>query len=108
MPKPRSVQERELGPPLAPAAAQLGPARRHPMGLALEVVFERPQLRRLAEAMSQSLREQPVGEPRVARQQGSMQIRPDRAADTTALPAARTVVAETRDDPPQGLRARVD
>ena len=37
-----------------------------------------------------------------------MQIRPDRAADTTPLPAARPVVAETRDDPPKGLRARVE
>ena len=78
------------------------------MRLALELVLEGLQLRGFAEAMSQSLRKQPVGEPRVARQQRSVQIRPDRAADTTALPAAHTVVAETGDDPTERDGARIE
>ena len=48
----------------------------------LELVGERLELRRLAaRAVRERLREQPVGEPRVARQQRAVEIRADRAPD---------------------------
>jgi hypothetical protein len=51
--------------------------------------------------MSESLREQPVREPRVAWEQWAVQVRPERPPGATALEAALAVVAEARDDPSQ-------
>jgi len=61
-----------------------------------------------AEAMRQRLREQPVGKPRVARQQRAVQVRADRTADAAAFPAAFAVVAEAGDDAAQRVRARIE
>ena len=68
------------------------------MRLLFELVVERRQHRRLAEAVRECLRQQPVGEPRVARQERSVQVRPDGTPDAAALVAALAVVAETCDD----------
>ena len=70
---------------------------------------ERLELRRLAAgAMRDRLREQPVGEPRVARQQRPVEIRADRAAGAAALEAALAVVAEAGDDAAERLGARIE
>ena len=76
---------------------------------ALELVGERLELRRLAAAsVRERLREQPVGEPRVARQQRPVEVRADRAAEPAALEAALAVVAEAGDDAAERLRTGVE
>ena len=73
----------------------------------LEPVGQRLELRRLAAGrMRERLREQPVGEPRVARQQRPVQVRADRPADAAALEAGVAVVAEPGDDAAERRRAR--
>jgi hypothetical protein len=46
------------------------------MGLGFELVGERLELRRLAVAMGEGLREQPVGEPGIPGQERAMKVRP--------------------------------
>src|SRR5439155_14958712 len=77
------------------------------MRLGLEVIREGLQPRRLAVAMRERLREQPVGKPGVPRQEWAVEVRPDRAPDAAALPAALAVVAEPGDDAAEWLRARI-
>src|SRR2546423_15261822 len=77
------------------------------MRLVFELVAEGCQFRRLAVAMRERLPEQPVGEPRVPRQEWTVEVRPDRTPDAAAFPAALAVVAEPGDDPAEWLRARV-
>src|SRR5712692_8495975 len=77
------------------------------MRLGFEVIGERLQRRRLVEAMCERLFEQPVGEPRVPRQERAMQVRPDGTPDATALPAALAVVAEPGHDAAERLRTRI-
>ena len=75
----------------------------------LELVVERLEDRRLpARAVRRRLREQPVGEPGVAREQRPVQVRADRAADPAALVAALAVVAEARDHASERLGALVE
>jgi hypothetical protein len=63
--------------------------------LLLEPVVEGLQLRRVASLrVAECLRQQPVGEPRVAGKEGAVQIRADRSPDATALVAALAVVPE--------------
>jgi hypothetical protein len=78
------------------------------VSLRFELVGERRQLRRLAEAMRQGLREQPVGEPGVARQEWTVEVRPGDPAHTTAFEAALAVVAEAGDDTPEWIRAWIE
>jgi hypothetical protein len=78
------------------------------VGVVLQLVRQRCQERCLAAgAVCDRLPEQPVGEPRVAGEERAVQIGPDRAADATALRAARAVVAEARHDATERLGARV-
>src|SRR2546425_4758095 len=77
------------------------------MRLGLEVIREGLQLRRLAVAMRERLREQPVGKPGIPRQEWAVEVRPDCTADAAALPAALAVVAEPGDDAAEWFRARV-
>src|SRR5438552_317647 len=58
--------------------------------------------------MRQSLREQPVGEPGIARQERAVQVGADRTVDAAAFPAALAVVAEPRDDAPERLRTWIE
>src|SRR5436190_16733124 len=58
--------------------------------------------------MGDRLRQEPVGKPRVAGQERTVEVRPDRAADTTALIAARAVVAEPGHDAAERLGALVE
>ena len=75
----------------------------------LEHVGERLELRRLAAGpVRERLREQPVGEPRVAGKQRPVEVRPDRAADARALEAALAVVPEAGDHATEGLGAWVE
>src|SRR5437879_518936 len=78
------------------------------MRFVFQLVRERCELRRLAEAMRERLPVPPVGEPGSAGQQGAMEIRADRAADAAAFPTALAVVAEAGDDPAERLRARIE
>ena len=64
------------------------------------------QLGGLRRRVRERLREQPVGEPRVAREERAVQVRADRAPDAAALEAALAVVPEARDDAAERLRAR--
>ena len=54
----------------------------------------------------QRLREQPVGEPRVPRQQRTVEVRADRAADAAPLEAGLAVVPEPVEDAAERRRAR--
>src|SRR4029453_2434624 len=93
---------------LAPAAAGTGPRCGNGVRLGLEAVVNRWKiLRRSARSMRQRLSEQPGGEPRVPGEERSVQIRPDRAADATALVPAFAVVPEPGEDPAERLRAHV-
>src|SRR5437763_10167926 len=58
--------------------------------------------------MRERLRKQPVGEPRVARQERAVQIRPDRATEAAALVARLAVVPEAGDDAAERLGAGVE
>src|SRR5207244_1993318 len=93
----------------APAAVA-GPLRRDAMGFRLELVRERLEARSLrrAGAVRERLRQQPVREPRVARQERAVEVCPHHAAGSTALVPALAVVPEARDDAAEGRRARVE
>src|SRR5688572_33349456 len=58
--------------------------------------------------MCKGLCQEPIGEPRVPREERAVEVRPDRAADAAAFVAALSVVPEARNDAAQGLRARVE
>src|SRR5581483_4966086 len=74
----------------------------------LERVVDGSELGRLpAGAVGERLREQPVGELRIPRQQRPVQIRPDRASEPASLVAALAVVSEPGDDAAERLGARV-
>ena len=79
------------------------------MGLCLERVRQGLELGRIsAGSMRQRLAQQPVGQPRVARQQGAVQVRANRPPDAAALEGALAVVAEACDDPSQRLGACIE
>ena len=79
------------------------------MRLRLELVVQRLEDRRLAaRAVRRRLRQQPIGEPGVAREQRPVQVRADRAADSTALVAALAVVPESGDHTSERLGALVE
>src|SRR5262249_34515907 len=61
-----------------------------------------------ARPMGCSLSQQPVGEPRVAREQRPVEIGADRAADAAALAAALAIVPETGDDASERLGTLVE
>ena len=85
-----------------PAAALARASRRDGVRLALELVLERLELRRLAAGrVAERLAEQPVREPRVAGEERAVQVRPDRPSDAAALEPALPVVPEPRDDAPE-------
>src|SRR5690348_14471941 len=76
------------------------------MGLALQLVPERLELGRLAPgAMRERLRQQPVCEPGIARQQGPVEVRAEDTAGAAALEAALAVVSEACQHAPERLRA---
>jgi hypothetical protein len=76
--------------------------------LVLELVRQRIERGGLAEAVSERLRDHPVGEPRVPREQRAMKVRADGSSDAAALPAALAVVPKAGDNPAEGLGARVE
>src|SRR5580765_54869 len=87
------------------AAACARARRRDLVRLHFELVGQRFELGRLASGgVSERLREEPVREPRVARQQRTVQIGADRSTHATALEAALAVVAEAVDDTPERQR----
>src|ERR687887_2239994 len=73
------------------------------MRLRLEIVLERLEGRRLAGTVGDGLREEPVREPRVPRQERAVQIGPERATEAAALIPALTIVAEAGDHAAKGL-----
>ena len=73
-----------------------------------EIVCERLQLRRLTEAVLERTHQEPVGQPRVARQEGPVKVRADCRADPHALEAALAVIAEAGHHPAEWLRALVE
>ena len=78
------------------------------MRFGLQFVPERLELRRFAGAVGERLREEPVGEPRVAGEEGAVEVGADHAAGTAALVAAGTVVAEAGEHAPERLGAFVE
>ena len=75
----------------------------------LERVRKRCELGRLAaRAMGERLLEQPVGEPRVARQERAVEIGADRATDAAAFVAALAVVPEAGDDAAERLGTGIE
>ena len=91
------------------AAARAGAPAATSCASRLQLVRERLELGRLAaRRVGERLREQPVREPRVARQQRAVQVRPDRAPDAAALEPALAVVAEAVDDAAERQRAVVE
>src|SRR5207248_9725283 len=106
--RPDRVPRAALGP-LKAAAPRLRPRGRDRMRLRLQGVVERLEARRLASRpVRDCLREQPVGEPRVPREERAVEVRADRAADAAALVAALAVIAEPRDNPAERLGALVE
>jgi hypothetical protein len=68
--------------------------------LALELVGKRVQRLGLASArVCERPGEEEVGHPGVPWQERAVKIRPERAAEATALVARRPVIAVARDDP---------
>ncbi len=66
------------------------------MGAGLEGVVERRQLLgRRSATVGESLGEEPVGEHRIAGEEGAVQVGADRAPEPAALEAGATVVAES-------------
>src|SRR5665647_865643 len=86
------------------AAARIGAFGGDGVSTRLELVGQRLELPRLsAGAVRQRLREQPVGQPRVAREQRPVEIRPDRPSDAGAFEAALPVVSEAGEDAAERL-----
>ena len=90
--------------------ARRGRARAPPTPRArrLELVGERLELDLAAGRVRERVREQPVGEPRVAREQRAVEVRAVDAALPAALVAGRAVVAEARDHAAERLGALVE
>src|SRR5581483_10210298 len=94
---------------LVAAAAGASASRRDLVRAPLEDVRERLELRRLAAAaMRERLGEEPVREPRVARQERPVEVRPDHPAGATALEAALAVVPEAGEDAAERLGAGIE
>src|SRR5204863_774261 len=90
-------------------AARLRPLRGGRMRAGLELVGERLELGRIAAGrVRERVFEEPVGKPRISRQERAVQVRADRACQPAALEAALAVVAEPRDDAPERLGVRVE
>ena len=84
---------------LLPAAAALaGTGGRNLLCLRLQLVLERVEMRRLTGLPGERLRQEPVGEPGVPREQRPVQVRPERAPPAAAFVPALAVVPEARDD----------
>src|SRR5215210_6914456 len=81
------------------------PRGRNLVGLRLERVRERLERRQLPVSMRRGLSEDPVGEPRVPRQEGPVKVRPDDTARPAALDAALAVVPEACDYAAERLSA---
>jgi hypothetical protein len=77
------------------------------MGLGLERIAQRLELRRrgLAGPMRERLRQEPIGQPRVPRQQRPVEVRPDHTPNPAAFEAAIAVVSEAGNDAAQRLGA---
>src|SRR5687768_2851418 len=58
--------------------------------------------------MSKGLRQEPVGEPGVPREERAVEVRPDRTADAAAFESALSVVPEARDDAAESLGTRIE
>src|SRR5437870_1631943 len=94
---------------LVTATACAGTIGGYRVSARLELVAERLELRHVfAAAMRESLREQPVGKPRVAGQQRPMEICPDRPSHSSAFEAALAVVPEAGQDAAQWLGAGIE
>src|SRR5205823_8157726 len=110
--RPGGLSRRALGSltrsPLTAAAARLGPTSGDGVRLQLVVVRKGIELRRLTQTMRERLREQPVGKPRIARQERPVQIGAHGPTDAAALPTALAVVAEACDDAPEGERLGIE
>src|SRR4051812_19262304 len=91
----------------APAAAARA-CRRDVVRVTFELVGQGLERRRVAEAVGESLREHPVGEPGVARKKRSVEIGADGTTDAAALVPALAVVAEAGDDATEWLGAAVE
>ena len=78
------------------------------MGLVLELIRQRLEQRQIACSMGDRLREQPVGEPRVAGQQRPVEVGADRPAEAAAFVATLSVVAEPGHDASEGLGAWIE
>src|SRR5215212_6668331 len=71
---------------LEAAAARTRPCGRHLVRRCLELVLERLELGRLASGrMRERLCQEPVGKPRIPREEGPVQVRADHAADAATL-----------------------
>ena len=77
------------------------------MRLQLELVVERLEGGRLAQLVRGGFGEDPVGEPRIAREEGTVEVRADHAPRSAALEAALPVVAEAGQNAAERLGARV-
>jgi hypothetical protein len=78
------------------------------MRFSFQFVLERLQGRDLIDAVAECLREQPVSEPRISREERPVEIRPDGATNAAAFPAALAVVAEAGDNAAERLGAFVE
>src|SRR5438445_4544995 len=90
------------------AAAGFRPLGRDRMGLGFELVGERLELRHLAVAMRERLRQQPVGEPGIPGEERPVEVRAERTPHAAALPATLAVIAESGHDAAERLRTRVE
>src|SRR5205085_12052133 len=106
---PGGLSRRALGS-LEAAAAVAGSLRGDAMGLGLQLVSQPVEARNLrrARAVGERLRQQPVREPRVPRQERAVEVRADDPAGPAALVAALAVVAEARDDAAERLGAGIE
>src|SRR3954471_3920946 len=93
-----------LAAPAAAARTRGGDVVRLPF----ELVGQRLECRRVAEAVGESLREHPVGEPGIAGKEWPVEIGADGTSDAAALVPALAVVAEAGDDATEGLGAAVE
>src|SRR6266849_4135729 len=91
------------------AATGTGTFRGHRVRSGFQLVRQRRKLGRLAAGpVGERLREQPVGEPWVARQERTVEVRTDGSADPRSLIAALTVVAEAGDHAAERLGPGVE
>src|SRR6266516_579103 len=94
---------------LVPASSAARSAGRDGVSLRLQLILKALEAqRRLARAVGYRLRQEPVGEPRVAGQEGAVQVRPEDPAVAAALESALAVVAESREHAAERLGALVE